>query len=219
MSIELAVALAGLALLDAVNTSTSFVVMVILLTARAPGRSAAAYAVAATVSFLGLAVGLYAGASAAETVVGDLARWLRRVTFGLLALWLLHLAYKRLRDRPRRAFVLPSWFTPLSAVPIGVAATIADLPNAFPLLVAVERLTAADLGWATVLPVLVAYVAVYAVPIALVVVLGAWKGGRARAAMKRVTDRFLTGTARRSLPLAASFATAGAASGAVAALV
>ena len=218
MDVDLVVTLVGLALLDAVNTSTLFVVMVILLTARTPSRAAAAAAVAATTSFLALAIALYAGATAAAAVVGDLARWMRRITFALLALWLFHLGFKRLRDRPRRGFVLPGWFTPLTAVPIGVVATLADLPNAFPLLLAVERLTSAGLAWTTAVPVLVVYAAVYAAPIAVLVGLGAWRGERVRGTLRRVTDRFLTGTARRSVPLAVTFAAGGAAAGTVAAL-
>lgn len=100
--------LTGLALLDAVNTSTLFLVLVILLTARSPNRSAIAYSVGAALSFFGLAVALFLGATAAEAVIGDRARWLRRATFALLAVWLLWLGITRLRDRPRKAFRLPT---------------------------------------------------------------------------------------------------------------
>lgn len=89
----------GLALLDSVNTSTLFLVMVVLLTARRPTAAAVAYAAGAVLAFLGLAVGLYAGAAAAEAVIFDLARWLRRLTFALLAVWL--------RDRPRKPACQP----------------------------------------------------------------------------------------------------------------
>ncbi len=105
MSAELVASLVGLGLLDSVNTSTLFLVMLVLLTARGPVRSAVAYAAGAAMSFYGLALGLYAGAAAAEAVIDDLARWLRRGTCALLALWLLYLGFKRLRDRPRKPFV------------------------------------------------------------------------------------------------------------------
>lgn len=211
--------LVGLALLDSINTSTLFLVMVVMLTARHPVLSAAAYAVGAVLSFLGLAIGLYAGASAAEAAIADLAQWLRRGTFALFALWLLYLGFKRLRDRPRKPFLLPAWFGPLTAAPIGVVATVADLPNAFPLFIAIERLTSAPIDWPTALVALVGYVTVYAIPIAIVIVLGVWKGAQARAVMQRVTDRFLSGTAKRSLPLAAGFTAAAAASASVAVVI
>jgi len=219
MSAGLVGALIGLALLDSINTSTLFLVMVVLLTARRPVASAVAYAVGAVSAFFGLAIGLYAGASAAEAIICGLAQWLRRGTFALFALWLLYLGFKRLRDRPRKPFVLPVWFSPLTAVLIGVAATVADLPNAFPLFIAIERLTSAPIDWPTAVVALVGYVVVYALPIAIVIGLGVWKGAQARAVMQRVTDRFLSGTARRSLPLAAGFAAAAVASAGVAVVI
>lgn len=219
MTGDLLATLVGLALLDSVNTSTLFVGMVVLLTARSPVRSASAYATGAGLSFFGLACGLYAGASAAEAVVVDLARWLRRGTLVLLALWLLYLGVKRLRDRPRKPLLLPAWFGPLTAFPIGAAATAADLPNAFPLFIAVERLTSAPIPASVAVLALGGYVVVYALPIAVVIVVGAWKAAQARAVMGRITDRFLSGTAKRSLPLAAGFTAAAVASATLAAVV
>lgn len=219
MSGELVAALAGLALLDSLNTSTLFIVMVVLLAARDPVRAGTAYLAGATLAFLGLAIALYTGASAAEAVVSDVARWLRRGTFSLLALWLLYLAVKRLRDRPRKPFLLPRWFSPLTAVPIGVAATVADLPNAFPLFLAVERIVVADLDRQVAVAALCGYVTVYALPIAALLVLSARQGPRVRAGMQRITDRFLSGVARRSVPLVAGLTLAAVASAVVAVLV
>lgn len=219
MRSELVIALMGLALLDSLNTSTLFIVMVVLLGARDPLRSGAAYAAGAVLAFVALAVALYTGASAAEAVVSDLARWLRRGTFALLAVWLLFLAWKRLRDRPRKPFLLPAWFSPLTAVPIGVAATIADLPNAFPLFLAVERLVAADLDRQVGVVALCGYTVVYSLPVVALLLLGARRGARVRAGMQRITDRFLSGVARRSIPLAAGFALAAITSATVAVLV
>lgn len=216
MTTELVVALAGLALLDSLNTSTLFIVMVVLLGARDPVRAGVAYTVGAIFAFLGLAVALYTGASAAEAVVSDVAAWLRRGTFALLALWLLFLAYKRLRDRPRKPFLLPGWFSPLTAVPIGAAATVADLPNAFPLFLAVERLVAANLDRQVGVVALCAYTAVYALPVVALLLVGARKGARVRDSMQRITTRFLSGVARRSIPLAAGFALAAVTSAAIA---
>ena len=219
MTTELVLGLVGLALLDSVNTSTLFLVMVILLMARRPVASGVAYTVGATLSFFGLALALYFGASAAQASISDAASWIRRATFALLALWLLSLAYKRLRDRPRKAFTLPGWFRPVTALPIGVAATVADLPNAFPLFVAVERLVSAAVGSELGVLTWIGYTLVYAAPIVVVLILGATQGERARRVMRRVTDRFLTGVARRSLPLAALLALAALGSAALVAVV
>lgn len=219
MTGELVLTLIGLALLDSLNTSTLFFVMVVLLTARSPIRSAVAYAAGAAGSFFGLACGLYAGALAAEAVVVNLAQWLRRGTLVLLALWLVYLGFKRLRDRPRKPLLLPAWFGPLTAFPIGAVATVADLPNAFPLFIAIERLTSAPIEGPVWVLALAGYVAAYALPIGLVIVVGAWKADQARAAMRRITDRLLSGTAKRSLPLAAGFGVAAVASATLAAVV
>lgn len=210
MDVDLALGLAGLALLDSLNTSTLFMVMVVLLMARRPVATSCGYLVGAAVSFFGIAVGLYFGASAAEHAVADAARWIRRGVFALVALWLFWLAFKRLRDRPRKSFALPAWFGAWSAVPVGAAATIADLPNAFPLLIAIERMVSNQVTAPTA--VLAFYTLIYALPIAATIAVGVIKGEAAREVMRRVTNRFLAGTAKRSIPLTATFALLGAAS-------
>lgn len=219
MTIELALGLAVLALLDSVNTSTLFLVMVVLLVARRPVPSGIAFAVGAVLSFLGLAIGLYFGAAAAQGAVDHAARWIRRGTFTLLTLWFLYLACKRLRDRPRKPLVLPSWFGPPTALPIGAAATVADLPNAFPLFIAVERLVSVTVGSQVAVLTLVCYTALYAALVAVVLVLGIAFGERARRVMQRITDRFLTGVARRSLPIAGLFSAGAVGSAALVAVV
>jgi len=52
-----------------------------------------------------------------------------------------------------------------------------------------------------------------------VIVLGVWKGAQARAVMQRLTGRFLSGTAKRSRPLAVGFTVAAGASATVAGLL
>lgn len=219
MDAGLIVALIGLALLDSLNTSTLFLVMVILLTARRPLASGTAYAVGAAVMFLVLAVALFLGADAAASTIAGAAAWIRRSTFTLLAIFLLYLAYKRLRDRPRKAFELPGWFGPLTAVPIGAAATVADLPNAFPLLIAIERLVTFEIPSASAVSALAGYTFIYALPTVVLLIVGMVAGDRIRGGMRRITDRFFTGTAKRSIPLVAAFGVAGLASATAVAVV
>ena len=59
----------------------------------------------------------------------------------------------------------------------------------------------------------------YALPIAIVIGLGVWKGPQARVRMQRIIDRFLSGTARRSVPLAVGFTAAAVASATVAVVI
>lgn len=75
--------LGGLALVDSLNTSTLFLAILILLTARRPASTAWAYALGAIASFFTLAVVLYFAADAASAVVSELALWMRRVIFTL----------------------------------------------------------------------------------------------------------------------------------------
>ena len=219
MDTGLIVTLVGLALLDSINTSTLFLVMVILLTARRPVAAGSAYAIGAAAMFFALALALFFGANAAESAIAGAAMWIRRGTFALLAVFLFYLAYKRLRDRPRKPFELPQWFGPISALPIGAAATIADLPNAFPLLIAIERLVTFEIPPPAAAVTLGAYTCVYALPTVVLLVVGAVAGDRIRGGLHRVTSRFFSGTAKRSLPIAGLFALGGIGSAVLVAVV
>ena len=104
---------------------------------------------------------------------------------------------------------LPRWSGPWTAAPVGVLVTAADLPNAFPNLIAIERLVAAEVPTATGLLVLAGYAAVYCLPclclpcLALLAT-GTWRGASVRRRLQRVYDRI--GRARtvlRSIPAAA----------------
>ena len=103
-------------------------------------------------------------------------------------------AVRRLRARHRAAVALPSWVGPWTAVPLGVLVTGADLPNAFPYLVAIERLVAAEVPPAQALLVLAAYAALYVLPCALLVLGATLAWSRLHPRLQRVYDRF--GTAR-----------------------
>ncbi len=96
---------------------------------------------------------------------------------------------------------------------------MADLPNAFPLFLAIERILAVDIQRPVALAALCGYTTVYVLPTAVLLVLGARQGPRVRATMQRITDRFLSGVARRSIPIATALTIAGLASAALVALV
>ena len=69
--------------------------------------------------------------------------------------------------------------------------TGADLPNAFPYFIAVERLVSADIGTFAALLVLVAYAAVYCLP-CLLLALGLSHRERVTAGLRRLHERFGT---------------------------
>ncbi len=151
----------------------------------------------------GVAVGaaLFIGIGELGQAVQGATVWVRRGALLLAALILLSIAARRLRTRRRPAVVLPGWFSPWTAGPLGVLATGADLPNAFPYLVAIERLNAARVPTGAGVTVLALYAFVYCLPCLVLLIAGlAWRG-RITASLQRVYDRIGAERLRqRSIP-------------------
>ena len=100
--------------------------------------------------------------------------------------------------------VLPRWFGPWTAGPLGVLATGADLPNAFPYLVAIERLNAAGVATGVGVTVLALYALVYCLPCLLLLIAGLVWRGRVTAPLQRVYERLgAQRVQKRSVPAAA----------------
>ena len=157
--------IAGLAALDSLNPATIVTVSLILLASRRrPVREALALVSGAFATVLALGIAVYLGSDAAMGAVDGGLVWLRRIAFGLAATLVLMSAVRWLRPRRRKAVGLPSWFGLWTALPLGVLMTGADLPNAFPYLVAIERLVNADVSTPAALGVLAGYAAVYCAP-------------------------------------------------------
>jgi hypothetical protein len=219
MSPALAAGIAGLAVLDSFNPATIAGVALILLSPmHRPVTSALAYVLGAYAVVLAMgAVVLLSAGAAASAVSGGLV-WIRRIAFAFAALALLVAAVRRLRDRRRGAVELPAWFSPWTAAPIGVLVTGADLPNAFPYLVAIERLLAAGVSTGPGILVLALYAVVYCLPCLVLLLLGTLHGERVRRRLVRVYDRIgRERTVSRSLPVAAGLALLAIGAGVVAA--
>lgn len=203
MSAALLLGIAGLAALDALNPATIVSVTLILLAApRRPGLTALATVAGAALTVFALGSVLYLSAGAAAGAVEGVLTVLRFVAFGAAAVGLAVAAVRRLRDRPRAPIALPAWFGPRTAFPFGIVVTAADLPNAFPYFVAIERLV--DSGapvWQGLL-VLAGYTVVYCLPCLVLLVVGLLARDRTRAWLERIVARFGSGTVRRSLPVA-----------------
>ena len=207
MTLDQYLLVAGLALADSLNPATIVTVALVLLSSlRRRVLTALVFVAAAASTVLGLWVVLYfSSAAAASSVDGGLV-WLRRVAFTVAAVALGVAAVKRLSDRPRRSPSLPVWFTPWTAFPLGVLVTGADLPNAFPYFIAIERLVSADVGVPTALAVLAAYAVVYCLPCLVLLVLGVTLHERVRPRLDALQHRLGTGTARRNPWAAAGLA-------------
>jgi hypothetical protein len=182
--------IAALALADSLNPATIVVITLILLTVRhRPGASAMAFALGAMCTVFVLGAVIFLGAGAAADAVSEGLVWLRRAVFLIAAVALAVAGARRLRSRQRKAIELPSWFGALTAGPLGVLVTGADLPNAFPYFIAIERLVDADVATPTGLLVLGSYALVYCTPC---LILRAW-----RTATRSSSDSARSSTASR----------------------
>lgn len=221
MTPALLVGIAGLAALDSLNPATiAGVALILLAPLQRRLATALAFVAGAYLTVLAIGVAVYAGADLAADVVAGGLVWVRRGALGLAALLLLVAAVRRLRPQHRSAVVLPRWFGPWTAAPVGVLVTAADLPNAFPYLIAIERLVNADVPLTTGLWVLAGYAVVYCLPCLMLLAVGTLHGERMRRRLQRVYDRI--GQARtvpRSIPAALGLVLLGAAVAAIAARV
>ena len=211
MTWQLLLGIAGLAVLDSFNPATLVTVTLILLGSRdRPILETLGFVVGAFLSVFALGVTLFLGADAAATALEDGLTWLRRLAFGLAAGVLLVAAVRALRPRRRRAIGLPEWFNPMTAVGLGVVMTAADLPNAFPYLIAIERLVNASVSTLAGVLVLAGYAVVYCLPCLVLLAMGLTHGERVRGRLRSLHDRFGTEATipasrpRASLLLAAS---------------
>ncbi len=209
MSAALLAGIMGLALLDALNPATiGGVALILLAPLRRPVACATAFVAGAYLTVLALGLAVFAGAgAAAEAVTGGVV-WVRRIALGLAAVMLVVAAVRRLRTRDREAVTLPAWFGPWTAAPVGVLVTGADLPNAFPYVIAIERLVTADVPAGLGVAVLAGYALVYCAPCLVLLGLGAAHGASVRRRLGRVYDRI--GSARtvpRSVPAALGLVT------------
>lgn len=197
-------AVAGLAALDSLNPATfAGVALILLLPSGRPAVSALAFVAGAYAVVLGVGSGLFLGAGALGDELADGTVWVRRGALTVAAVVLLVLGVRRLRTRARRPVALPSWFGPWTAAPLGVLATGADLPNAFPFFVAIERLAAAEVPTGAGLTVLALYALVYCLPCLLLLGAGVLWRDRLTARLQGVYRRFGAGGTRpRSVPAA-----------------
>ncbi|WP_250037552.1 GAP family protein [Paractinoplanes maris] len=212
MTASLLAGVAGLALLDALNPATIAGVALLLLAPMAhPVRAAAGFVAGAYLTVFVLGAVVYAGADVAAGATGDGLLWVRRIAFTVAAVALAVAGLRRLRARVRPAVTVPRWVNPLSAAVLGLVMTGADLPNAFPYFIAVERIVNADVGTTRSLVIIAGYALVYCLPCLLLLIAGATRGDRVRRRLGRLYEQL--GAERkmpRSVPIAVAYLTAAA---------
>lgn len=150
------------------------------------------FALGAFGSVLTVGLVIYFGADAAAATLDDALTWLRRAAFGLAALVLLVAAVRALRPRRRKGVGLPPWFNPFTAIGLGVLMTGADLPNAFPYFIAIERLVNADTTTGVAVLVLAGYAVIYCLPCLLLLAAGLSNADPVRRLLRRLHDKFGT---------------------------
>jgi hypothetical protein len=199
MSGPLLLAIAGLAALDAFNPATIVAVTLILLAApRRPALTALVTVLGAALTVFGAGAALFLGAGAAAGAVDGIVQGIRYVAFAAAGLVLVISGIRRFRTRARTPITLPSWFTPWTALPFGALLTGADLPNAFPYFIAIERLLDARLAPGEGLLVLAGYAVIYCLPCLALLVVGILARERTRALLSRITARLGTGDVKAS---------------------
>lgn len=214
MEPSLLLSLTGLALIDSLNLSTVWVIVAILLFARRPAATGWTFAAGAFASFLAGTLVFYFATNAADSVLFELTHWLRRIIFALISATFLVLAVRRLKSRPRHQLKLPSWVNPWSGLPLGFLATVADLPNAFPMFLAVERVVNAGASSAVAVSLLVGYAIIYMLPTVALLVIGTTFGKQMRSRIQRLYDKYTHGEAKASWKLATLYVACAAATAA-----
>jgi cytochrome c biogenesis protein CcdA len=196
--------LTGLALLDSVNAATIWIVIVILLGAKRPAPTGWAFLLGVAASFFTFALMIYFGLTFADSMLDDVTLWLRRTLFAGLAVALVVMGVRRLRPRERKGYALPAWVNAWSALPFGLLATVGDLPNAFPMVLAVERLIDADVATPAAVVVLLGYTLIYALPSALILAAGLAFNEELREQLESMLSGRTSGTAEPSPKAAAA---------------
>lgn len=189
MTPALLAGLLGLALLDALNPATiAGVALILLAPLPRPVATAAGFVAGAYAVVLGVGALAYLAAEAVGAVGGGLL-WVRRTALGLAALALLYAALRRTRTRTRAALRLPRWLGPSTAALLGVLMTGADLPNAFPYFIAIERISAAGVPPGSAALLIAGYGVVYCLPCLALLLLGMARGERVRRRLRGAYDR------------------------------
>ncbi|MCA2213519.1 GAP family protein [Jidongwangia harbinensis] len=207
MTVVLLAGIAGLALLDALNPATIAGVALLLLAPMThPIRAAAGFVAGAYLTVLALGAVVYLGADAAADAAGNGLIWVRRIAFTVAAVALAVGGLRRLRDRIRPAVTVPGRVNPAGAAVLGLVMTGADLPNAFPYFIAIERIVDADVGLTGSLLIIAGYALVYCLPCLLLLIAGALRGDRVRSRLGSLYERL--GAEKklpRSVPIAAGY--------------
>ena len=196
------VGILGLALLDSLNPATIVTVGLILMLREEKPFSTAISAVLGAFGLVFLSGALlYLTAQWSSSQINGLLGWISTLVFVVAGLWLIWHGIARLRPAARKEIHLPDWVTPGTAWFFGGFFTAADLPNALPYLVAIERLVDAEVG-ASAIWVILGYSLVYCVPCIALLIFFKLNQARVHQLVVALHERFGKGDRPRSLWMA-----------------
>jgi hypothetical protein len=196
---SLLLGIVGLAALDALNASTIVAVALILVaTRRRPRVTALVTVLGAALTVFGSGVALFLPAGAAAETIDGILQGIRYVVFAAVGLVVIVSGVRRFHSRTRTPIVLPAWFTPWTALPFGILLTGADLPGAFPYLIAIERLLDAHLTTGEGLLIVAGYTVIYCSPCLLLLSVAGIAHQRTQTLLPLLAARFGTGNSNPS---------------------
>ncbi len=199
----------GLALLDSLNPATILTVGMILVLRE---RQRFATAISATLGAFGIVFGsgvaIYSAAQWSLDQISGLLHWFNTLVFVGAGLWLIGHGIARLRHAQRRRIHLPDWVSPSTGWFFGGFFTAADLPNAVPYLVAIERLVDVNAGPSAIW-VILGYSVIYCLPCLILLALFGLNQVKMAKFLERMHDRFGHGQRNRSPIIAGLFMVAG----------
>lgn len=113
------------------------------------------------------------------------------------------LGARRLKTRQRRGIPkLPAWVNPYTGALLGALATVGDIANAFPLLLALDRIVDTGLATSTVIPTIVVYSLIYILPTFALLTLGLIYREKVVIKLEQFLNRIAAGESKASWRMA-----------------
>jgi threonine/homoserine/homoserine lactone efflux protein len=197
---ELLLVITPIALIDSTSvTPLAIVPLTLTLAGRRAYVNAVAFLLGLYLSYFGMAVAFLFGLSA---IFGPLNRWLDaklkspdpadlilQIVIGLVLIFFgLRIALKRQEKTAAREAVPP--ITPASAFSFAAMLNIVGFPGAVPYFAAADQILKADLPAIGMVLAAAYYVALFVLPLSMLVVLRAILGSRGDAIMRRIKEFF-----------------------------
>lgn len=176
--------------------------LILLAAPKRAGLIALSAVIGAAVTVFAVGATIFLSAGAAAGAVDAIIVGLRFLAFGAAGIYLIYSGVKRFGDRERKVISLPEWFSPAKALPFGVLVTGADLPNAFPYFISIERMVTNEISQSSGLLIILGYTLIYCPPCLILLLVGTLSREATKNWLERLVSKLGTGTIKRSIPIA-----------------